>query len=224
MDTGREGLGKPLRLFDGFRQLGRRALHAKVLFFTALGLGNYGNVLFRLFLMAAIDAEQLTVLGRELRAFIDLKSVRFDVIDMIRLLAKDQAATFAGNVSIRLHGALDDFCIDLLGELTPCHGSPPRNQRAKARYRDIARIQAAAAASGAGAGTDAPTVAMLGESIAGQSRLNQLMEIYGGESRARGYEDQAASRRASARSARLGGLIGAGTSILGGISRYKGIA
>ncbi|MEE9909776.1 hypothetical protein R5W60_04590 [Brucella pseudintermedia] len=86
------------------------------------------------------------------------------------------------------------------------------------------RLQAAAAASGAGAGTDAPTVAMLGESIAGQSRLNQLMETYGGESRARGYEDQAASRRASARSARLGGLIGAGTSILGGISRYKGIA
>src|SRR5690606_15047323 len=60
--TGRELFCEALRLFDGFRQLGRRTLHAEVLFFTALSLRNDGNVLFRLFLMAAIDAEKLTVL------------------------------------------------------------------------------------------------------------------------------------------------------------------
>lgn len=82
------------------------------------------------------------------------------------------------------------------------------------------RIQAVAAASGGGAGTDAPTVAMLGQQVAGRGEYNSLMTLYGGESRARGDEDAASSARMSGSSAFLGGLIGAGTGILTGVSNY----
>lgn len=57
-------------------------------------------------------------------------------------------------------------------------------------------LQARAAASGGGA--DDPTVLNLGENIAQRSEYGALMEMYKGENRARGLEDQAIGDRYSA--------------------------
>lgn len=70
------------------------------------------------------------------------------------------------------------------------------------------RQQALAAASGAGAGTDAPTIVKLMTDTAGQADLNARVVQSGGESRARGLFDSAKGRRASGRASFLGSTIG----------------
>lgn len=87
------------------------------------------------------------------------------------------------------------------------------------------KLQARAAAQGGGA--DDPTIVTLGEDIAGRSEYAALTDIYKGENRARGLEDQAigdrytgqslvaegeAKQRASKLSA-LGTIIGAAGSM-----------
>jgi hypothetical protein len=57
------------------------------------------------------------------------------------------------------------------------------------------RLQARAAASGGGA--DDPTVVGLGRDIAGRSEEGALFEMYKGENRARGLQDQALGSRMS---------------------------
>jgi hypothetical protein len=56
-------------------------------------------------------------------------------------------------------------------------------------------LQANAAASGGGA--DDPTVVGLGQDIAGRGEYQSLMDLYTGENRARGLEDQATGSRMS---------------------------
>jgi hypothetical protein len=56
-------------------------------------------------------------------------------------------------------------------------------------------LQANAAASGGGA--DDPTVIGLGQDIAGRGEYQSLMDLYTGENRARGQEDQAIGSRLS---------------------------
>lgn len=58
------------------------------------------------------------------------------------------------------------------------------------------KMQARAAASGGGA--DDPTVVNLAQDIAGRSEYGALMEMYKGENRARGLEDQAMGSRMTA--------------------------
>lgn len=59
----------------------------------------------------------------------------------------------------------------------------------KATELQRSRLQALAAASGGGA--DDPTVVHLGEDLAGRGEYQHLMDMYTGENRARGLEDQA---------------------------------
>lgn len=73
----------------------------------------------------------------------------------------------------------------------------------------MSRQQALAAASGAGAGTDAPTIVKLMTDTAKEAEYNALTAQYGGESRARGLLDSARGRRASGRASLLGSTIGA---------------
>ncbi|WP_159585915.1 hypothetical protein [Chelativorans xinjiangense] len=70
------------------------------------------------------------------------------------------------------------------------------------------RQQALAAASGAGAGTDAPTIVKLMTDTAGAADFNARTVGFGGESRARGLLDSAKGRRASGRASLLGSTIG----------------
>ena len=66
------------------------------------------------------------------------------------------------------------------------------------------RAQALAAASGGGAGTDAPTIVKLMSDTAGQGQLNADTQLYTGYSRAAGLTDQAAAARRSGKASLLG--------------------
>lgn len=70
------------------------------------------------------------------------------------------------------------------------------------------RAQAVAAASGAGAGEDAPTIVKIMSDIAGESEYNAQAELYGGRARAAGLRTQAKSRRASGQASLLGSAFG----------------
>jgi hypothetical protein len=70
------------------------------------------------------------------------------------------------------------------------------------------RQQALAAASGAGAGTDAPTIIKLMTDTASFGDYSARSHLYGGESRARGLTDAARGRRASGQASLLGSFIG----------------
>ncbi|MER9176670.1 hypothetical protein NKH72_24215 [Mesorhizobium sp. M0955] len=69
------------------------------------------------------------------------------------------------------------------------------------------RSQALAAASGAGAGTDSPTIVKLMRDTAGQAEYNAGTSMYGGYSRAAGLRDSARGRRASGQASLLGSVF-----------------
>lgn len=71
------------------------------------------------------------------------------------------------------------------------------------------RAQALAAASGGGAGTDAPTIVKIMSDTAGQGALNANTAIYGGVSRRAGLMDSARGRRASGRASLMGSYLSA---------------
>lgn len=70
------------------------------------------------------------------------------------------------------------------------------------------RQQALAAASGGGAGSDAPTIVKLMSDVAGQGELNAGSAIYGGQQRAAGLRDSASARRRSGKASFLGSVLG----------------
>lgn len=76
------------------------------------------------------------------------------------------------------------------------------------------RLQARAAASGGSA--DDPTAIELGESIAARSEYGALTDVYRGENRARGLEDQAVATRMSGDAAMKGSMFSAAGTILKG--------
>jgi hypothetical protein len=69
------------------------------------------------------------------------------------------------------------------------------------------RQQALAAASGAGAGADAPTIVKLMSDTAGQSEYGANSVLYGGNERAAGLNDSAGARRRSGKASLLGSQI-----------------
>jgi hypothetical protein len=81
------------------------------------------------------------------------------------------------------------------------------------------RAQALAAASGGGAGTDAPTIVKLMGQTAGEADYNAQTAMYGGYSRAAGLRDSARARRASGRASLLGSVIGGFGDMAGGLNR-----
>lgn len=86
-----------------------------------------------------------------------------------------------------------------------------RDAIAKRREGSIinSRAQALAAASGGGAGYDAPTIVKLMSDTAGEAEYNAGTSMYGGYSRAAGLRDQARARKMSGRASLLGSTIGA---------------
>lgn len=70
------------------------------------------------------------------------------------------------------------------------------------------RQQALAAASGAGAGADAPTIVKLMTDTAGQAEYNAQVDLYGGKSRKQGLYDAAANRRREGKASLLGSVLG----------------
>lgn len=91
--------------------------------------------------------------------------------------------------------------------------------RAKEARLMMSRQQAVAAASGGGA-TD-PTVLDIMGDTAQQGEFNTQSALYEGEARGRGLEDQAAISRMQARQAKLAGFIGAGSTMLSGVSEFS---
>lgn len=69
------------------------------------------------------------------------------------------------------------------------------------------RAQALAAASGAGAGTDAPTIVKLMSQTSGESEFNAQSAMFGGFSRQAGLKQGAASRRAEGKASLLGSVF-----------------
>ena len=91
-------------------------------------------------------------------------------------------------------------------------------QRAKEARLALSRQQAVASASGAGA-TD-PTVLKLMGDVGKQGQYNVASTLYEGEAIQAGMQDQAAISRMRGRQARLAGFIGAGTTMLNGLSGF----
>lgn len=79
------------------------------------------------------------------------------------------------------------------------------------------RAQAVAAASGGGAGADAPTIVQIMGGLARQGELNAQSALYVGESRRAGARDQAFATRRTGRSQAAGYRNNAFASILSGI-------
>jgi hypothetical protein len=106
-----------------------------------------------------------------------------------------------------------------------------KTERAKAqrqafdqrRQADLmsSRAQAVSAASGAGAGADAPSIVKIMSDIAGQGELNAQTAMWNGEEQARGLELGAKNARASGRSSMLGSLLGAGATLGTGFAKYR---
>lgn len=99
-----------------------------------------------------------------------------------------------------------------------------KGQRASFDERDKAKLllsrqQALAAASGAGAGMDAPSIVKIMRDTTGQGELNAQMAAWNGETQARGLEDQATAARVSGRATRLGSIYGAIGTGFGGVSQ-----
>ncbi len=84
-----------------------------------------------------------------------------------------------------------------------------REATAKRREGELvnSRAQALAAASGAGAGTDAPTIVKLMSGTAGEAEFNAQTALYGGKSRQLGLKQGALARRAEGRSSLLGSIV-----------------
>lgn len=80
------------------------------------------------------------------------------------------------------------------------------------------RQQALAAASGAGAGMDAPTIVKLMTDTAGQSELSAQAALYGGRSRQQGLREAAAARRRSGRASYMGSVLGGFGQMAGGLA------
>jgi hypothetical protein len=94
-------------------------------------------------------------------------------------------------------------------------GREAEEKRKEARLV-MSRQQALAAASGAGAGMDAPTIVKLMTQTAGQGEYGAQTVRYGGESRMTGLLDSAKGRRMSGRATLLGSVFaGAGQAIRG---------
>lgn len=74
----------------------------------------------------------------------------------------------------------------------------------------MSRQQALAAASGAGAGAESPTIVRLMTDTASDAALGAAVANYGGESRQRGYIQTARARRAEGRASLMGSYLAAG--------------
>jgi hypothetical protein len=96
-----------------------------------------------------------------------------------------------------------------------------RDAIAKRKEGEIlnSRAQALAAASGAGAGTDAPTIVKLMGQTAGEADYNAQTAMYGGYSRAAGLRDSAKARRMSGNASLLGSVLGGFGSMAGGMAK-----
>lgn len=84
----------------------------------------------------------------------------------------------------------------------------------------LSKLQAGAAASGAGA--DDPTIQALGGDMAGRGEYQALTDLYTGENRARGLQDQAAAKRQSGKDALTKSYLSAGGTILSSAGSMAG--
>jgi hypothetical protein len=92
-------------------------------------------------------------------------------------------------------------------------------RRAKeAKYIQSQQLQRAAASGG---GADDPTVLALMGDVGAESSYQQRAAIYEGETKGRGLEHQAALDRWQAKQAMYGGFIGAGSSVISGLSDWS---
>ena len=82
------------------------------------------------------------------------------------------------------------------------------NQKRREGALINSRQQALAAASGAGAGSDAPTIVKLMTDTAGQAEYNAQVDLYGGKSRKEGLFNAAANRRREGKASLLGSVLG----------------
>jgi hypothetical protein len=83
------------------------------------------------------------------------------------------------------------------------------------------RAQALAAASGAGAGDDAPTIVKLMSQTSSEADYNARSSLYGGYSRSAGLNDSAKGRRASGKASLLGSVFGGLGQAAGAFGTYK---
>lgn len=84
----------------------------------------------------------------------------------------------------------------------------------------MSRQQAVAAASGGGAGEDAPTIVRLLERTAQRAEYGRASEMYRGETLQANYYASAAARRRGGRNSFLGSILSASGSLASGIGSF----
>lgn len=84
----------------------------------------------------------------------------------------------------------------------------------------MSRQQALAAASGAGAGDDAPTIVKILSDTAARTEYGVQSELYGGLTRRDDYNRSASARRTTGENTFFGSLLRAGGTLLGGVGNY----
>lgn len=104
-----------------------------------------------------------------------------------------------------------------------------RTQQESKRKTDLVQSRLRAVAAAGGGSSDDPTIVHLNEDIAGRGEFQQLMDMYTGENRARGFEDQSKFDLMSGEASRAEGegkqtasyLSGVGTIMSSGSSIYS---
>jgi hypothetical protein len=118
------------------------------------------------------------------------------------------AGTIAGGVAENRNAQFEAQQLDMKAKEETAAGQRDAEQKRREGVLVNSRAQALAAASGAGAGDDAPTIVKLMSQTSGEAEYNAGSSLYGGYSRASGLRDSAKGRRASGRASLLGSVFG----------------
>ena len=116
--------------------------------------------------------------------------------------------TIAGGIAANNAAQSEAMQLEEKGKEELAASQRDANQKRREGALINSRQQALAAASGAGAGADAPTIVKLMTDTAGQSEYNAQVDLYGGKSRKEGLFNAAANRRREGKASLLGSVLG----------------
>lgn len=148
----------------------------------------------------------------------------FDPVTMTTLAVAGAAlsagGTLAGGVAKKNASDFQAAQDDMAAQESRASGQRSAQDKDRQTTLVLSKLQANAAASGGGASD--PGVLTLAGNIGGRGEYESLMDMYKGENRARGLEDEATGARASGDAGLdAAGLSAAGTLIGGAGSAYR---
>lgn len=135
--------------------------------------------------------------------------------------AASVAGTIGAGVAAKNEANYEAAQMEIKGAEERAAGQRDAMQKRTEGQLVMSRQQALAAASGAGAGSDAPTIVRMMTDTAAESEYSAQSSMYGGLSRATGLMDSARGRRASGKASFLGSVIGGFGQAAGGFGKLR---